>query len=269
MYREHPPAPALRAHVVCYWTMTSPARVGPGPAVESLRVLPDGCMDLLFALQGGRAEPALIGAMSRARVVPRELGAGFAGVRFRPGEALAFVDVDAADARDAVLAPGEAGIAGAEAVAERLARATPSAWPRVLEGWLLENLGRARACDRRVRRAVALLAASGGAARVGPLAAEVGLSERQLERAFAERVGLTPKLLARVLRLQALVGRLEHRVAVRSSGAGLAAALGFADQAHLVRDVRALTGVTPTVLVRERVSVSFKTGDEPSGIVAP
>ncbi len=48
--------------------------------------------------------------------------------------------------------------------------------------------------------------------------------------------------------------------------AGLAAEHGFADQAHLVREVRALAGVTPSALVRERTSGLFNTRREASAI---
>ncbi len=142
-----------------------------------------------------------------------------------------------------------------------------------LEALLLGRLDRARAADHRLRAAVAMLRAAEGQRSVAEVRAHVGLGERQLERLFLERVGVGPKALARVLRLQALVARLDRpptRAPHRGLGLGdLAAELGYADQAHLVRDVRALAGVTPTELARERaVTVSFNPGDALRATVA-
>ena len=84
--------------------------------------------------------------------------------------------------------------------------------------------------------------------RVGELAHELGLSERQLLRRFDDAVGYGPKVLARVLRLQ--------RLLALPPGAGLAEAAleaGYADQAHMSAEVRRLTGLTPAELRAEHV----------------
>lgn len=81
-----------------------------------------------------------------------------------------------------------------------------------------------------------------GAITVEDLAREVGYSRRQLAVRFGEDVGLGPKAVARIL-------RLERTCALLRSGVGLAEvayAAGYADQPHLNREVRALTGVTPS-----------------------
>ncbi|MET7303206.1 helix-turn-helix transcriptional regulator [Embleya sp. NPDC005575] len=93
----------------------------------------------------------------------------------------------------------------------------------------------------RVLRAWDLLSASAGRLSIGGMAAELGWSERQLERSFREQLGLTPKAVARVLRLQdalrlVVAGRPLAEVATRA---------GFYDQPHLNREVRAATGLTP------------------------
>lgn len=76
--------------------------------------------------------------------------------------------------------------------------------------------------------------------------APVGVSERQLLRLFQAQVGVSPRTLrelARVRRAIAARGRGE-------SWAHAAAAAGFADQSHLVRVLRRVTGLTPTALER-------------------
>jgi methylphosphotriester-DNA--protein-cysteine methyltransferase len=88
---------------------------------------------------------------------------------------------------------------------------------------------------------------------VDALAGRLGAAPRTLERAFDERVGLGPKLLGRVVRLQSLVAAMDRD---RAPWSALAAALSFADQAHLVREVGKLAGATPADLLDERRAVS-------------
>ena len=73
----------------------------------------------------------------------------------------------------------------------------------------------------------------------GAVAAETGLGERQLRRRCEAAFGYGPKTLARVLRLQ-------RALALARAGtpfAAVAADAGYADQPHLSREVRALTGL--------------------------
>jgi AraC-like DNA-binding protein len=80
--------------------------------------------------------------------------------------------------------------------------------------------------------------------RVDELAAASGMSARSLQRLFADYVGVSPKWVMRRARL--------HEAAERADGgevvdwAGLAADLGYADQAHLTRDFTATIGIPPT-----------------------
>ncbi|MFG0317479.1 MAG: helix-turn-helix domain-containing protein, partial [Planctomycetota bacterium JB042] len=127
----------------------------------------------------------------------------------------------------------------------------------------------ARALERHLRRsgrpaasarAVRLLAASHGALPIDALAAEVGLSRRQLERTFLERVGVSPKRYARSVRFAAVVAALEEEAP--PSLARIAAEFGYADQPHLNRDFRELAGCSPRVFRAERNpwNASFVTG---------
>jgi AraC-like DNA-binding protein len=82
---------------------------------------------------------------------------------------------------------------------------------------------------------------------IGALAADLGISHGHLDREFTRIVGLTPRTLARVLRVRRLLESLE--VQDRIAWPRLAADLGWYDQAHLVRDVTRCTGVPPSAYV--------------------
>jgi AraC-like DNA-binding protein len=91
------------------------------------------------------------------------------------------------------------------------------------------------------------LARSHGQVSVGVLADEIGWSRRHFGARFRAAVGLSPKPTARILRFRRAVALLEAGP-VRSI-ADLAAACGYADHSHLVREFRALGGCTPSQYV--------------------
>ncbi|MBX3565999.1 MAG: helix-turn-helix domain-containing protein [Sphingomonas sp.] len=69
-----------------------------------------------------------------------------------------------------------------------------------------------------------------------------GLSHRQLQRWFAAHIGLPPRSYLRLLRFRDAIGAIHGK----DSPADAAAAQGYADQAHMARDFRALAGVPPS-----------------------
>ncbi|MEP6939770.1 MAG: helix-turn-helix domain-containing protein [Rudaea sp.] len=80
--------------------------------------------------------------------------------------------------------------------------------------------------------------------RIEQIAAEFGIGVRSLQRMFREYVGVSPKWVIQRYRLHELVERLNG--AARIDWAATALDLGYADQAHLIRDFRRLVGRTPT-----------------------
>jgi transcriptional regulator GlxA family with amidase domain len=83
-------------------------------------------------------------------------------------------------------------------------------------------------------------------ARVAVVAAELGLSARQLQRRVADAVGYGPKMLARVLRFRRLQS-LPPAPLVE-----LALEAGYADQAHMTGEVTELAGISPVRFLKDR-----------------
>ncbi|WP_250008954.1 helix-turn-helix transcriptional regulator [Actinoplanes sp. M2I2] len=184
------------------------------------------------ALVGGlHLAPAVIihdGRQSGVQVALRPLGCrALLGV---PAAELAGLDVDAA----ALF--GEAAVAE---IREQLCAAPD--WPSRFA--LLDDTLRARLTDRRVRPEIAYAyhRVTGGAS-IRSVAAEVGWSGRHLTGQFRAEVGLRPKEAARVARFD----RARRALRPDRPIAAVAAAHGFADQSHLVREFRALAGCTPS-----------------------
>ena len=103
----------------------------------------------------------------------------------------------------------------------------------------------------RCEHAVALLAAD-PTRPIADIAAELGVSHGHLDREFTRIVGLSPRRLARLLRVERLLAAVDPDAEV--PWAGLAADLGWADQSHLIRDVRRHTGSTPSAYLAARRS---------------
>jgi AraC-like DNA-binding protein len=88
------------------------------------------------------------------------------------------------------------------------------------------------------------IVASGGAVRLKSLASESGYSAKHLITCFRDHVGTSPKQFARLVRFQ----RAQYLLARgRGSAAAVAASSGFADQAHLTRDLQAFGACPPGI----------------------
>ena len=114
--------------------------------------------------------------------------------------------------------------------------------PFALARALAPRIG-AAAPDPRVRAAAVRLARA-PATPMPALAAAVELGERQLRRAFGAAVGYGPKTYARVIRFRVALGLV--RAGEPLASAALAA--GYADQAHMTREMAALAGRPPGAL---------------------
>ncbi|MGJ5892063.1 helix-turn-helix domain-containing protein [Streptomyces niveiscabiei] len=225
MYQERP---SLLAGAVV-WTNT-PSGAG---VLGAGAVLPDGCMDLLWT--EGRL---LVAGPDTHAYVPGGPSAVWAGVRFYPGTAPALLGVPAHELRDRRVELADLWPASE---VRRLAARVASA-PDPATG--LEELALERAAppDELLSHLVKALDAGRP---VAATADELGIGARQLHRRALWAFGYGPKTLARILRLQRALGLLRGGV----PPAETAARAGYADQAHLSREVRELTGATPTRLM--------------------
>jgi len=116
----------------------------------------------------------------------------------------------------------------------------------LLDDFFLARLDDALSPVPSVTRALGRLRASGGTARVSELAAEIGCSRRHLAAGFHEQVGVSPKLLGRILRFQ----RAVSLVGSGSGWAEIALRCGYYDQAHMVRDFNQFAGASPGEFAR-------------------
>lgn len=228
-YRERRPAPELADRVACVWGSRHH-----GPA-EAKSIVPDGCIDLIWSSHDGGIHVA--GPDTGPFAADIRPGEEFAGVRFRPGAAAAVLGLPASAISDSRVRLGDLWTGEADRFADHVAMASDR--PRALEALVARRVLDAGPPDRATIGVVRALAAGVG---VRHLADELGYSERHLLRRCRDEFGYGPKLLQRILRFQR---------ALRAIGAGtplaeVALRCGYADQAHLTREVRSLAGVTPS-----------------------
>lgn len=226
-----------------------PSRLVPGAVVWTVdasaadgRVLPDGCMDLLWS--DGRLLVA--GPDTTAHTTgPVPAGRPVSGVRLPPGAAPVLLGVPADALRD--LRPDLAAVWGdrlSRAWTDAVAAGGAAVLERLMAGRLADRGGR----PRDVAVAARMVAAGRGAEDV---ADALGVTTRTLHRRSLAAFGYGPRTLGRVLRLQRVLGLLDDGLPL----AEVAHRAGYADQPHLSREVRALAGVSPGALAAERRGV--------------
>ena len=230
-YAEWAPPPEFAADVQCVWWSSFGG---------SAPILPDGHLDLIV----GNGSVFVAGPDTTA--APNNVPAGLVvhGIRFRTGRARRVLDAPADALRDLRVDLedlwGPAGRTTAEWLIDD---------PRRLLELVRDRLARTtEGPDRQVDAAVRRLTAD--RPRVLDLHDEVGLSARQLRRRFTGEVGYGPATYLRIVRLQ----RARH-LARENPAAGLAniaSGAGYADQAHLSREIRNLTAMSARALLRGR-----------------
>jgi AraC-like DNA-binding protein len=236
IYRERPVSGPLRDHFACIWVHRLPAA-----GAEPILVVPDGSIDLqwvdgLLRIAGPDREPQM------EALAPGTIVVGF---RFRPGHAGAWLGLSAGEMLNRRIPLDELWGRDAGRLAEAASAARGIAeLVQGLEGALARR-GAGLAPSHDSQAAYRLLAEGvpPGRELIPWLGEELALSERTLRRRFGEAFGYGPKTLDRILRFQRFLALL--RGGGPRSLAGLAAAAGYADQAHLTRESRRLAGGTP------------------------
>ena len=231
-YREHTPCPRLRPFIQCYWTLRIDA---PSP-LPPHRVFPDGAIEIIFHFgepferihdngTDRQRDTLLAGQIWFPVILRPSPRADVLGIRFRPAGAGPFLRFPLNEVGGRIHSLEDFWGARARSIRDAVA----------------ESPHRIAALER------CLLALN-----PEPLAPLAALSERQYRRRFEAAVGIAPKLHARIRRFQFALTRIGS-----VPFADAAAASGYADQSHLIRDFKQFTGLTPSAWLRERNDVRF------------
>jgi AraC-like DNA-binding protein len=251
-YQVYTPSPSLQPFVKCFWTLEDDIS---GAHVKQ-RVVPDGCMELIFHygdhyrqfFEDGSAiiQPRsfVFGQITTYIEIAPEGVSGIVAARFLPEGLMPFLDIPVSalenKAVDTGIVFGEKGKALEQEV---LSATTTAARIELIETFLLSKLAEPTTIDSITRSCVELIFQSQGQLDMQEVAGKVNINRRNMERKFTSKVGMSPKQLSRVVRLQATLKMLEQNKS--SSLTSLAYENGYYDQAHFIKDFKEFTGMSP------------------------
>jgi AraC-like DNA-binding protein len=232
------PSGPLAPFVDYYWIVRWDLR---GQPSHEQTILPHPNVHLAFEASG-----AGIYGVDRSLFTRRLSGRGKAvGARFRAGCFRPFWGAPISQLSDRVVPATRVFGPLAEKTRQAImcAETTDADMTSHAESLLFSALPERDPVAEQVAGLVALITSDPALQRVDQLSSASGLSVRSLQRMFADYVGVSPKWVMRRARL--------HEAASRADGgeqvdwAALALDLGYADQAHLTRDLSATIGVPP------------------------
>lgn len=261
-YRQFEPAASLRPFVQCYWIIQRDGRLH---AVREEFLHPDGATGIMFHVGdtpffNGEASTQTA-VINGPQTVTTRLGLRGAvetiGVRFRPGGAYALLGAPLHEVSGMHLALDDVATRPqVRDVHEQLYHAdTVAAKIGIVERWLLGLLADPNAVHAVVDRSLGAIRRERGQVAIQQLADDLHISPRQLERLYKTHVGLSPKQYARLVRVETARALMKQNVRTIAAApfrndetlntVDIGYIAGFYDQAHFIREFKAIEGITP------------------------
>jgi AraC-like DNA-binding protein len=251
-YQEFAPPPDLADAVEALWTHEVD-----GVQVAVHRVVPDAAVSLCFMgpsaseSASGVARLRVIGPVTAMHLFAPPIGHCMEALRVKLEWCRPLLGVAPwehengeplyADVRPDLVDPLEARLMASRTPADRL---------RLMVAFVRERRTRNDVACGLLLASMERLRHGAGATRVNELAHRLGVSERHLRRLMVDETGIAPRHFSRIQRFHALLRASD--LARCQSWAALAADYGYADQSHLIREVKDLAGVSPARLHQER-----------------
>jgi AraC-like DNA-binding protein len=262
-YKTFSPSAGVNAFVKCYWVLETDRDTKP----EKQSIIPDGCIEMVFhygalhkQYRPGRNSLLQPRCFVFGQIVsPLEIEStgvtGIFAVRFHPDGFAPFATIPLGMMVDRAVPLDELfGTDGIELGQHVLQATTTDERIKICEAFLLNRLASSESVDRMVKSSVALLLSLKGQVKISELSEELQISRRQLERRFSTVVGLSPKQLSKIVRLQTTLKMLINNQA--ASLTALAYDGEYYDQAHFIKDFRQFTGVSPKEFFKDNLKLS-------------
>ncbi len=258
------PGSDLADFVMCYWTLESSKDNTP----QKNTIIPDGTMKLIFHygdLYKHHPETGdsfflprcfLIGQLTQPYVVEPTGTTGTFIVRFHPNGFLPFTSIPIGEMENSAV-PLDT-LFGKEGVKiEQLVLTAESNLQRIalIESFLLKRLTNGKVIDQIVQSAIETIATANGQLSVNELSRQGNLNRRILSRKFANTVGLSPKQLSKIIRLQSTLKQLLNKEVPKLTE--LAHKNEYFDQAHFIKEFKAFTGLTPKQFYGDHFKMSL------------
>lgn len=262
-YQSYHPKADLSAFVKCYWTMEAPKAL----SYDKQRIVPDGCMEMIFHYgdkyrQYEDADSFIVqpncfvfGQITRPLDIQPTGETNIFSVRFHPEGFSPFSDLPIAAMENRAVPLAELfAEEGLDLEKEMLQQTSIEGRIHVVESFLLKRLGTKEAVDRTVKSSVAVILELNGQLSVEALSEQLQINRRQLERKFSSAIGLSPKQLSKIIRLQGTLKMLANQQF--SNLTSIAYDGDYYDQAHFIKDFKEFTGVSPKKFYANNLKMS-------------
>lgn len=252
-YQTFQPCRDLNDIVKCYWTLNVPKEPNP----QKQRIVPDGCFEMIFTLGDDikryvseenfiiQPRAMILGQITEPFYIEPVGSVNTFAIRFfpwgfTPFSLLSVKNLENTETKLDVLFGKSASrdlenkISNTTTTLERI---------KYIEDFLLNKLKKHQTIDNVIKSAIDVLLATKGNISIGKLSQNNSNTKRQLERRFSKIIGLSPKQLAKVIRLQTSLKLLLEGSAENLTS--LAYDTNYYDQSHFIKDFKEFTGVTP------------------------
>lgn len=257
---EFPPAPLLQPYIKTYWTGEFNAQ---GNSLLIQQVLPNGYIELIFHFgnyhcllyQNNNWEKSpnytLIGLFTKPYEVRFNEKVTVFGIRFKPEGIYSLFKIPASQFSHSYLDMQNV-LSNDFKTFTQMLQESKSANEMIMktEQFLLRNLQQNDINIYYLNYAAETIRKTFGLLRIDELMQKTYISQRQLEREFKEKIGITPKQYMRISRLNEINRIMKTDSLNRLTT--LSYLNGFADQAHFIREFKDFTGTSPLKFLKNR-----------------
>ncbi len=264
-YQTFKPHTDLETIVKCYWTLEVPAQKD----TQRQLILPDGCVDMCFTLGDDikrytagddfiiQPRQMLLGQITEQFYIEPTGYVNTFAIRFYPYGFANFIDVPLKELRNNETPLSQLfGAEKTEQLSQQIIQAeTTKERITIIEAFLSDRLQNTATIDTIVKSTIDTMLLSKGSEPINNILKQDLSKRRQLERKFTQQVGISPKQLGKVIRLQATLQMLLDRT--DETLTEIAYESEYYDQAHFVKDFKEFTGTTPKeFLTDEKMALS-------------
>ncbi|MDR2009902.1 MAG: helix-turn-helix transcriptional regulator [Bacteroidales bacterium] len=263
-YQTFEPDENLRTFVKCYWILENPEETYP----EVQEIVPDGCMEMIFHCadlyeqydENGTSiiQPRcfVIGQLTRPLKIKPTGETKIFSVRFHPEGFMPFATIPIKEMENRAVSLKELFGKDGYEIEQKIVK-SGSVFDKIkhIEEFLINKLSRTETIDRMIKSTVETILTANGQISVEDLTRQIDTNRRQLERKFSSAIGLSPKQLSKIVRLQMVLkllmsGKFTNFIDLAHYGE-------YYDQAHFIKDFKEFTGYTPKEFYGKNLRMSF------------
>lgn len=240
-YQERKPEPdapdAFFGNISFFYEMSIPHQ-----DLFSIPIIPDGCMDIIFIMDGNSVVPYVIGTATTLVGLDAYSTHSIFGIRFTPGGIQHFFPLDAKEISSTQVELGTV-ITGCSEMADRLLESNGfESRIQCVEKYLHSKLRPIKNKNEILQYCVQNIVDSLGSCTVRYLEEQTGYSARYINRLFCENIGFSPKIFCEIVRLQSAVSGIISSTNRRLCD--ISACCGYYDQSHMNRSCEKFLHVT-------------------------